>query len=170
MDEGHLIDLACEFREEVADPASALSVLPEWPVATLAVAGLGGEELHLAVGIERLALTLRQLGLMVPRIHVAQAARAEDLDDRLGLGRMVQSAASGRGGRGLRLIEHRRKGDAPETAAEFPEEIATADHALATIAEVGRVHGVIQRAAASRSISSILNRMLTMEQPTSSCR
>jgi hypothetical protein len=89
MYEGHLIDLAGELREEVAQPASALSVLSERPVAALAVAGLGGEELLLAVRVEGFALTFRQLGLVVLGIDVAQAARAEDLDDRLGLRRMV---------------------------------------------------------------------------------
>jgi hypothetical protein len=68
---------------------------------------------------------------------MTQSTWAENLNDRLGFGRVVQSASSHRPRRRLGFIEHGGEGDATEPAAEFPEEIAAPDHALATIAKVG---------------------------------
>ena len=59
--------------------------MAERPVAALAVAGLRREELHRARGVERLAGALCQLRLPIPRVHMAEAAGAEDLDDGAGL-------------------------------------------------------------------------------------
>ena len=64
-------------------------------------------------------------------------ASSETMASWLRLCRWQLAAAASRAGRSLRLVEHRGEGDATEAAAKFPEEIATADHALATITEVG---------------------------------
>ena len=64
-------------------------MLPKRPVATLTVAGFGGKELQLAAGIERRTVAPGQLGLVIPRIHLAHSTRAENLNDCLGLGRVM---------------------------------------------------------------------------------
>src|SRR4051812_17909266 len=85
VDEGHVVHARGELRKEIAQPAPALPVLPERPEAPLAGTGFRREKLQVPIGIERLAVALRQLRFVVPRIDVAQAARTKNLDYRLGL-------------------------------------------------------------------------------------
>ena len=125
MDERHLIDVAGELRQQVADPAAALAVLPEGPIALLAVPRLRGEELHVAGRVERRAIPLHELGLVVKRVEVREAAGAEDVDHRLRLGRKhrwLRGQRIGREGRRSCLFgEERREGHATEAAAQFPK-------------------------------------------------
>ena len=140
MDEGHLINVAGELRQQIAHPAAALAVLPEGPVALLAVARLRGKELHVAGRVERRAIPLHEVGLVVERVEMREAAGAEDVDHRLRLGRKhrwLRGERIGHAGRRLCLFgEERREGHAAEATAQFPEEIA-ARH-VATVQPAGK--------------------------------
>ena len=125
VNEGHVIDTGRELWEEIADPASALALLAKLPVAALAVARFRRKELHLAIGIEGFAAALCQLRLVVPRIHMAEAARAENLNHRTCLGGQGRTFGRERIRRGLRLAQHRRERHTAQTTAELPEEITT---------------------------------------------
>ena len=125
VNEGHVIDTGRELREEIADPAPAVAMLTKRPVAALAVAGLGGEELHLAIGIERSAAAFGQLRLVVPRIHMAKATGAENLNDRTCLGRQRRTLGRERIRRAQGVMfQHGGESDAAETTADFFEEVA----------------------------------------------
>ena len=89
MDEREVVHALGQLGKQVAHPAAAFAVLAERPPAPLAIAGLGREELQLAVGVEGLAVAARELRLVVPRIDVTQPAGAKNLDDSAGLGGMV---------------------------------------------------------------------------------
>ena len=133
VDEGDVVHALRELGKQIADPAPALAMLAERPVASLAVARLRREELQLAIGIERLALALRQFGLVVPGIHVAEAAGAEDLDDGPGLGGMMRgSLARADSSRpALHSSSPASASATPQTAAELPEESATGENRFA---------------------------------------
>src|SRR5690606_10006016 len=98
-----------------------------------AVAGLRREEFQLSGGVKGLPGALFQLGLVVPSIHMADATRAKNLDDRLGLWRVVgwtrrQRIVRHGGVRGrakvAAIVEQRRQRDTAQAAAEFPEKLA----------------------------------------------
>ena len=89
MDEGHVVHAGGELGEQVAHPDSRLSAPAELPETGLTVTRLGGEKLELAAWIEGRALPPLELRLVVVGVDMAQAPRAKDLDDPLGLGRMV---------------------------------------------------------------------------------
>ena len=89
MDEREVVHALGQLGKQVAHPAATFAVLAERPPATLAIAGLRGEELELAIRIEGLAVALGELRLVVPRIDMTQPAGAKNLDDSAGLGGMV---------------------------------------------------------------------------------
>ncbi|SVE11614.1 uncharacterized protein METZ01_LOCUS464468, partial [marine metagenome] len=62
-------------------------MLTEFPKTWLAVAWLGSEELKFPSRVKGRARPSFELGFVIESIDVAQAARAEDLDDPLGPGR-----------------------------------------------------------------------------------
>ena len=66
MDEREVVHALGQLGKQVAHPAAAFAVLAERPPATLAIAGLGREELQLAVGVEGLAVAARELRLVIP--------------------------------------------------------------------------------------------------------
>ncbi len=128
MDEGHVVHAGGEVGEEVAHPLAALAMLAEFPEASLAIAGLRREELQLPRGVKGLAVAPLQFGFVVPRVHLAQSAGAEDLDDGLGLRRIVgRSRAEGiarRGAEVAAVVQQCGQRDTAQSAAEFPEELA----------------------------------------------
>jgi hypothetical protein len=104
MNEGHVVHAPGEVGEEIAHPLAALAMLAEFPIASLAVAGFRREELQLARGVEGLPVAPLQLGLVVPGVHLAQAAGTEDLDDGFRFRGIVGRARSeGIGGRGAEV-------------------------------------------------------------------
>ena len=140
MDKRHVVDALRQLGKKVADPAPALPVLPECPVAALAVTWLRSEELHLTVGIKRLALPLGEFGFVVPCIDMAESARTENLYHCFCLGGVVQARAAiwSR----LSFVEHGGKRNAAQASTEFPKEISATDHAVMTVAGIWRVHKV----------------------------
>ena len=125
VNKGHVINTVSELREEIADPAPALAMLTKRPVAALAVARLGGKELHLAIGIEGFAAALRQLRFVVPRVHMTEPAWAKNLNHGTCFGRQRRTPGRERIRRGLcALFQHGGKCNAAETTADFLEEVA----------------------------------------------
>ena len=89
MHERHVVHAGGQPRKERAHRPPTRAVLFERPMTALAVAGFGGEKLQLAAGIKRFAIAPGQFGLVIPRIHLAHSARAKNLNDRLGFGRVM---------------------------------------------------------------------------------
>ena len=58
-------------------------------MTALAVARFGGKELQFAIRIKGRSGALGEFGFMIPGVHLAHSARTENLNDRLGFGRMV---------------------------------------------------------------------------------
>ena len=121
----------CGTRSLIHLPA--LAVLLPAPGAGQARAGKALKQLDLFARIERLAVALDQLGLVVERVALAGGAGHEQLDDPLGLGPMMQAAvqigAPGpRPGIGQQsaFAQQRGQRDAAQSAAEIPEKLAPA--------------------------------------------
>ena len=91
IDESHIIDTGGELGEQIAHPDSGLPMLTEFPKTRLAVAGLGGEELKFPSRVKGGASTPFKFRLVIEGIDVAQATRAEDLNDPFGSGREMRS-------------------------------------------------------------------------------
>ncbi len=83
VDEGEVVDAPRQPGKEVADPASGFAVPAEGPLAGVAVAGFGGEELQFPIGVEGLSGAFLELGFVIEGVDVAPPARAENLDDAL---------------------------------------------------------------------------------------
>ena len=90
MDEGQVVDPLRQVGEQRTDPRPRLAVLPERERRLHQPARAAEEGVDLALAGEFLALELRQVGLVVEGVDVAQAPGAEDLDDSLGLRWIVQ--------------------------------------------------------------------------------
>src|SRR5262245_37154308 len=86
LDERQLIDTARELRQQGADPLATLAMAAEGERALEQPAGLAEKGVDLTLAGQLAAVVLRQVGLVVERINVADPATAKDLDDALGLG------------------------------------------------------------------------------------
>ena len=121
--EDHVIDALCQVRHEVAHPFAALPVLFPVPRGRHNDAGVALEQLHLLAGVEGQVRLLDERGLVVEGIDLAGGSGHEQLDDALGLGRMVQTVAQhaiiARGICAF-LAEHMRKRNAAQAAAVSP--------------------------------------------------
>ncbi len=127
MDKRHVVDAGSQMRHQVAHPLTALAILLPAPGACHAGAGITLKQLDLLAGVERLAVELDQLGLVVERVALAGGAGHEHLHDAFGFRRMVH--ADRHFGR-LRIGQHAaigqklRQRNAAQAAAQFPQELA----------------------------------------------
>jgi hypothetical protein len=121
-------------------------VLPEGPETALTVAGFGGEELELAVGVEGLPLAFLELRLVVPGVYVAQAAGAKNLDDRPRLWGLVRElwCEGVAGGSPAFGGEQGVQGHAAETAPALLEKVPARERYLGEGAWGKRVHALVQ--------------------------
>src|SRR6188768_2494822 len=102
-------------------------MLLKFPETLPVVARLAGEEILSVLKIERLSMGLLQAGLVVPRVHMAQAAWAKDLDHALGfcdVGRRSHRLRIADCGSRIVSVKQRGKCDAAESTTGAPEEIA----------------------------------------------
>lgn len=99
IDKRHIVYTGRQFGEQLTDPAPRLAVLSKFPVAGLAVARLGSEELKFSVWIKGLARSLLEFRFVVERIDLAHSAGTKDLDDSFGVGLGETLASSGFFGR-----------------------------------------------------------------------
>ena len=98
VDECHIVHVLCKLGKQVAHPFPALSMLAEGPEALGIVSSDTSKRLFPQLSIEGLTVEFLQRGFVIPRIDMAHAARAEDLNDGLGFGR------NRRGFRGQRIV------------------------------------------------------------------
>ena len=159
-----VVDAGGDLGKHAADPPPALAILPERERALHQVARRARGRLDMASRVKRLAVAAVQLGLVVERVHLADAAVHEELDHPAHLGAMMQPAvqigtrprpapASARCPQaGPRRPSMRRQGDAAQAAAQPPENIAPGDL-------IG--HGVIHRSIQLTYKNSLL---LTMNR------
>ena len=110
--------------------------LPHWPYCfqsqglAMQSPGRALKQLDLLAGVERLAVALDQLGLVVERVALAGRARHEELHDALGLG--ADDAGRPSSGPARRRVvgqqtcfgQQVRQRNAAQAAAEVPEELA----------------------------------------------
>ncbi len=121
VNEAHLVHALGKFREEIADPATALTVLSEGPIAALAIAGLRSEEGEFAISIEGLALALREFRLVVEGVQMTHATGAKDLDNSLRRGGVMAKLRCQRVGRSLGIaIQQRGQCGSAEALEEVP--------------------------------------------------
>src|SRR5689334_1508317 len=110
--------MAREAREEIADPSPALAPLLKGP-ETLAVFSSDSRKGLLAeFRIELLPVHFLERRFVVPRVHVAEAARAEDLDYRLRTRREVRCARRSAGPFGAQQMRERHATDTARSPRE----------------------------------------------------
>ena len=164
LDERHVVDALRRVREEIAHPRAALAVLAELPLRADHAALVLVAAAALGLDLDRLAVVLEEIGLVVVGIDVARTAVAEDEDHALRLAWQHRGLcrkrvrADGldqrrRAVEGERLLveesvlrEHARERHRGERTACLPEE-------LAARAAAERVHGSVKWVAHGRSCS-----------------
>src|SRR5262245_31600967 len=102
------------MREDVADPATALSMPAERKRTLHQIAGNGRDRLDVFARIEAVTVQARQKRLVVERVHLAGAAVHEELNDAFGASAMVQATVE-------RRIRTRRVGEQSLFAQELRE-------------------------------------------------
>ena len=103
LDHGQLVGHFRDLGEQVGDPQAALAPPFEGVMRLVETSDLAAEDIGHADALRHLAtVEFLQVGLVVERIDVAQAASEEDMDDLLGPGLMMQAGTTGSVG-GLEL-------------------------------------------------------------------
>ena len=97
MNEAQVVHAARQIWQEAADPRPRLPVTLECVHALHEVSRLSEESEILALSLEALAIHAFELGLVVERFEVADAAGTEHLDDPLRAGRVVRLKGRSRG-------------------------------------------------------------------------
>ena len=129
VDEGHFVHLRAQFGEEAAAPRACLSVLIKRERGLHEPADSVGEKARLRVKARHgLAVALFELGLVIPRVHMARAAVHKQPDDRFRLrGKMARLCGEGihrRGGK-ARPREQRLKRDPAEAGSRALKHLAS---------------------------------------------
>ena len=90
VNERQFVGMFTQSGEQLAHPATRLAVLLELPKAFAVIARVAGERLFAEFAVERLAVSLFQLGTIVKGVDLAHATGAEDLNHRFGTGRVMR--------------------------------------------------------------------------------
>ena len=127
-DDAELVHDLRRLGQELADPGPALAVLGEGELAACErearlVAAHPGQPLTLAHAVgELLAVALLEDGLVVEEVDLGGASALEEVDDPLGLRRVVQAAREERGV--LRSFEEGGEPGGREPRARCPQQLA----------------------------------------------
>jgi hypothetical protein len=110
-------------------------MLLELELALHHLAGGAGHAFYFLAGsgIERLAVGLYEVGFVVKCVRLTNSPIHEELNDALGLGRMMQSAiqfgtGSGDIGEQAAFAQELRERDAAQSAAKLPQEFSSRRH------------------------------------------
>ena len=127
--EGEVVDLSRDLRENAADPPTAFAMLFEGErrLHHLPRRAGGCLDVNAVSGVERFAVTPVKLGLMVERVHLAHAAIHEQLNDSFDLGRMRDPRARNDVGPRLLAAKQIHQRQAAKAAADGLEQVATGE-------------------------------------------
>src|SRR5262249_35051300 len=131
VDEGHVVNACRQVRQQVADPASAVSPLMKSKRAFHQVARLTEEGVELSFAGQGLAMMFDEVGLVVERVNMTYAACTEDLNRSFGLGGKMAGPRSvrrffrrSRFGSKRFILQQPGERDAAQPRAEVGEEVA----------------------------------------------